>query len=96
MPPAEESPLFCDRCAAVLTPGRGEFYLVRIEAVADPSPPSFTAEESARDLRRAIERLIARLGDLTEQEAKDQVYRRVVLYLCVPCYGRWIEDPTGS
>jgi hypothetical protein len=92
----DETPLFCDRCAAPLTPGRGEFYVVRIEAVADPSPPFFSAEDLARDVRRDIERLIARLGDLTEQEAKDQVYRRLVLYLCVPCYRRWIEDPTRS
>jgi len=25
----------------------------------------------------------------------DQVYRRLVLYLCGPCYREWIEKPTG-
>lgn len=93
---ADDPPLFCDRCSALLTPGRGELYVVRIEAMADPSPPSFTAEDLARDVRHEIERLIARLGNVTEQEAKDQVYRRLVLFLCVPCYRKWIEDPTGA
>jgi hypothetical protein len=92
----DQPPLFCDRCAAELHPGRGEFYVVRIEAVADPTPPVFTAEDLAQDVRREIERLIERLRDMTEQEAKDQVYRRVVLHLCSPCYSRWIENPTHS
>jgi hypothetical protein len=26
----------------------------------------------------------------------DQVYRRLVLYLCAPCYRVWIENPTGT
>ena len=33
-----EAPLFCDRCSSELVPGKGNFYVVKIEAVADPSP----------------------------------------------------------
>jgi fibronectin-binding autotransporter adhesin len=38
----------------------------------------------------------AYLNSLTEQEAMDQVFRHVMLYLCSTCYERWIEKPTGS
>jgi hypothetical protein len=96
MSSADESPLFCDHCSTVLTPGRGSFYVVKIEAMADPTPPAFTEGLRARDIGREIDRLIARMRDMTEQELMDQVYRRLVLYLCTPCYRRWIENPTGT
>ena len=90
-----ELPLCCDRCAAGLTPGDGSFYVVRIEAFADPTPPSFSVDDLLRDAKAEIQRLVDQMGDLSAQEAMDQVYRRLVLYLCGPCYRRWIENPTG-
>jgi hypothetical protein len=89
------SPLFCNRCGAKLEAGKGEFYIVRIEAIADPTPPSITAEDLQRDIAAEIERLLASMRDLTEQEAMDQVYRKMTLYLCTACYQRWIEHPVG-
>ena len=91
----ERGPLFCDRCQAVLHPGSGDFYVVRIEAVCDPTPPAFSEEDLRRDPRAEIERLLEGLWNVSEQEAMDQVFRRVTLYLCGPCYREWIEDPTG-
>ena len=90
---AESAPVFCDRCGTELRPGTGNFYVVKIEAVADPAPP--TMPEPDIDLRQEIERLLARMRELSEQEAMDQVYRRVVLYLCRTCYSDWIEKPVG-
>jgi hypothetical protein len=66
---------------------------VTIEAVADPTPPSFPPEDLAGDLRPKIERLLAQLQDVSEQEALAQVYLRRRLLLCVPCCRRWIEHP---
>ncbi len=91
----DETPLLCARCGSELTPGAGDFYVVRIEAVADPSPPNFTEEDLTQDHRAEIERLIAQMRDLSERELVDQVYRQLVLYLCGPCYRQWIEDPAG-
>jgi hypothetical protein len=88
-------PLACARCGAALRPGSGDFYRVSIEAVADPTPPAFSAEDLEADVRREIERLLARLEGVSEQEALAQVYRRRVLHLCGPCFRRWIENPTG-
>ena len=78
------------RCATELTPDKGDFYLVRIEALADPSPPRFSEEDLMHDHRAEIERLIEQMRNLSEQELTDQVYRRLILYLCRPCYRWWI------
>ena len=89
----EESPLCCHRCGTILKPGEGSFYLVRIEAMADPTPPTFSEEDLRRDFKAEIRQLIYQMRDLSEREAMDQVYRSLVLYLCNPCYLQWIENP---
>lgn len=90
---SDQPPLLCARCGVELTPGSGDFYLVRIEALADPTAPSFSEDDLQRDPRAEIDRLLREIKDLSAQEAMDQVYRRLVLYLCGPCYRLWIEDP---
>jgi len=91
----EPSPLFCDRCTVELTPGAGNFYRVTIEAVGDPTPPSITDEDLQANVAEQINKLIDQLQKVSPQEAMDQVYRRVTLCLCTPCYREWIENPTG-
>jgi hypothetical protein len=91
-----DTPLFCHRCGTQLEPGRGELYVVRIEAFADPTPPSFTKEDFERDITGEINRLVEALRDVSSQEALHQVYRKLTLYLCSPCYRQWIENPTGQ
>lgn len=91
----DDTPWFCDRCSRQLIPGKGNFYVVRIEAVADPSPPVFDEEDLDRDLHREIDKLIEQSRDASPQELLDQVYRRVTIYLCVGCFREWIEHPAG-
>lgn len=88
--------LLCHRCGASLTPGEGSFYVVKIEAFADPTPPRLDTDEPLAEISADIDALIEQMRDLSEQELMDQVYRRVVVLLCRPCYEHWIEDPTGS
>jgi hypothetical protein len=78
-----------------LTPGTGNFYRIQIEAVADPTPPVIPAEDLEADLEEEIKRVLAQMQDVSGQEALNQVYRRLTIYLCVPCYLQWIENPTG-
>jgi hypothetical protein len=87
--------IFCSRCGIALRAGAGDFYLVRIQAMADPTPPSFSEEDLQHDPKEEIQRLMEQLRDLSAQEAMDQVYRQLVLYLCGPCYRYWIENPVG-
>jgi len=89
------SPLFCDRCSRELHPGRGDFYVVRIEALADPTPPEFTQEDLERDHCAEFARLCETLQNLSEREALEQVFRRLTIFLCNACYAQWIENPAG-
>jgi len=91
----DEMPLCCDRCLCTLKPGKGNFYEVRIEALADPTPPSFTENDVWQDADGLYEQTIRQMEDLSAQEAMDQGYRRLMLHLCGPCYREWIETPTG-
>ena len=92
----EPAPLFCDRCLREMRFGKGEFYLVRIEAVLDPTPPEFTEEDLARNVTAELNELVRRLEHLPAREATEQVHRNLTLYLCLACCQRWIEDPTGA
>ena len=87
-------PALCHRCGTLLTPGDGSFYVVRIEAYADPTPPPLDETTPPGELAREIDDLIAGMGNLSEQELMDQVHRRLTLLLCTRCYTGWIEDPT--
>ena len=88
--------LSCQRCSAPIVRGRGECYVVKIHAVADPTPPVITEEELAADVRSEIQTLLNQLRGLSEQALIDQVYRRELFYLCGPCYRHWIKDPMGG
>jgi hypothetical protein len=89
------APLFCSRCLVELHPGAGDFYEVSIQAVADPTPPTITAEDLKRDLRQEIRALIAQMEGMSKQELMDQVARRVTIHLCNQCFAQWIENPAG-
>ena len=54
-----EAHLFCHRCGAVLKPGVGNFYIVKIEAFADPTGPNLTEADLAVDIDEAIEKVRA-------------------------------------
>ena len=88
MNPPVRDDLLCHRCGATLEPGGGNFYIVRIEAFADPTP------QIVEPVPGQIEQLIEELKDSSEREMMDQVYRKMTLHLCRACYERWIEDPT--
>lgn len=96
---ADDLPLVCHRCGGELMPGKGNFYIVRIEALADPTPPRDTGEYSrwtAEDFDAEIQALLDEMKDLTEGELMDQVYRRLTIHLCGRCYRTWIENPAGE
>jgi hypothetical protein len=91
----EPTPLLCHRCGCDLRPGEGNFFVVRIETWADPTPPNITSEDLAADVSAEIDKLIEQMRGMSEQELMDQVYRRLTIHLCGACYKTWIENPTG-
>jgi hypothetical protein len=92
------SALLCHRCGRELTPGAGDFYVVRIEAYADPSPPDISNEELQRDTQAELSALVEQMrqSGRSEREWLDQVHRQLTLHLCSACYRQWIEDPAGA
>ena len=92
---SDAEPVFCQRCGAVLEPGKGNFYVIRVEALADPSPPVISAEDLARDHGALMAELGGELAGMSEQEVMDTVHRRLSFYLCGGCYRGGIEKPTG-
>ncbi len=91
----DDAPLLCVRCLATLTPGAGNFWVIRIDAVADPTPPEFTPKDLQRDVRGEFARLVRQMHDCSAREAMDQVHRQMVIHLCNRCYTDWIENPAG-
>ena len=92
----ELAPLFCSRCGAMLEEGSGNFFRINIEAIADPAPPVISSEDLAKNPGEEIKKLLAQMQDLSAQEAMDQVYRRLTIFLCLSCYRPWIENPAGD
>ena len=72
----EDAAIICARCVQELTPGRGEFYVVEIEAKADPTPPILDAEDMTRDYKSEINALVAELENFTPQ------HQRLTIHLC--------------
>jgi hypothetical protein len=95
MSPRQTVPLSCKRCSKEVHPGRGDYYLIRIDAVADPQPPIFTQEDLDQDVRAEIERLIRLMKCMSKQQLEREVFRQKAIYLCVPCFNLWIENPAS-
>lgn len=91
-----EERIICHRCGALYTPGEPLFYVVKIEAYPLPELPPLTLEDLQRDFDEELARILKETKGLSEQELMDQVYRRLIIYLCPSCYGRWIDDPTAD
>ncbi len=93
---ADSAPAICRRCGALLTPGRGDFYVVEIQAYAENSPPVITAEDLAKDHGAEMARLAEEMKEMSAQEMMDMVHVRMSFFLCRACYKGWIENPTGE
>ena len=93
MPAPDDWSLVCQRCGAALRTGEGSFYVVRVEAFADPSPP---IEVSVPLDAQSVDELLRDVANSSPQELMDQVYRRLEFKLCASCYSGWIERPAGA
>lgn len=91
----ESASLLCHRCGAILTPGRGDFYVINVEAYADPSPPLLSEQEMPQHPGVKLAELAMQMEGYSEAELMDFVYRKFTFYLCHRCYRQWIEHPAG-
>ena len=79
----------------MLSSGSGSYWIVRIDAVCDPSPPDVDTSEPIDDLNRRWQELLDAMDSMSEQELMDQVHRRLAVQLCSACFREWIERPAG-
>lgn len=86
----DQQPICCSRCSTEVTPGRGEFYIVEIEAKADPTPPVLDDDYLQRDYKSEINALVAELENLEPES------RKLTINLCVACYSAWMDNPAGT
>ena len=61
---SDTPPLLCHRCTRTLEPGEGSFYVVRIEAFCDPTPPEIDEREAPADLDVHWQRLLDSMRDM--------------------------------
>lgn len=94
---ADHVHLFCHQCGCQLTPGTGDFYIVRIEAFADPTAPNLSDVDfwDQTDVNAEFNRLLDQMKNMSERELMDQVHRQLTIHLCGGCYRTWIENPAG-
>ena len=91
---AEHTRVVCDRCGRAVP--RGAHYRVRIEVVADPSPPALTQEEvEEADFDFTVGQLLEEMKDATAEELEDAVARRLEFRVCRPCQVRLLRNPLG-
>ena len=88
-------PPICQRCGTLLTPGKGDFYVIHLHAHAEAAGPVITAEHLQKDHATEMQNIADDLANISPQEAMDSVYRQLQFFLCRPCYKIWIENPTG-
>ena len=96
MTDSHETHLFCHGCGRHLEAGKGNLYIVRIEAFADPTAANISDDEIGTDPGEEIDRLIEQMQGMSERELMDQVHRRLTIHLCGPCYETWIENPATA
>lgn len=83
----------CDRCGKGLLIDSNVRYEVTIEVKAAYDPLEITEEDLSDDLDEAIDRTLNELEDLSEEEAKDQVYKKMEFNLCSSCQSDFLESP---
>ncbi len=90
----DEQAVICHRCGTIMKSGGPLFYVVRIEAFPLPEMPAISELELERDYKDVLAELLEQMKGMSSQELMDQVYRRLTVHLCPPCYQQWIENPT--
>jgi hypothetical protein len=85
--------LTCDGCDAPLLVESDVRYEVKIEVKAAYDPLEITEDDLAKDHLAEMAKIIARLRDVTEAEAMDEVYRTFRFDLCMPCQKRYLKKP---
>jgi DNA repair exonuclease SbcCD ATPase subunit len=83
----------CDLCGQELRAKSEVRYEVRIEVKAAYDPLEITEQDLAQDLRAEIAKVLRQLEGLSEEDARNEVYRQFDFDLCVACQRRYVRGP---
>ncbi len=89
----EDLNIACDRCGKGLLIDSNVRYEVTIEVKAAYDPMELTGEDLEKDLDEELQKTIDRLEGVSEEEAKEQVYKKMTFHLCPSCQREYIEEP---
>lgn len=92
----EDRTRLCNRCNQELPEGRGAFFEIRVEVVADPTPPFLDVELEEQEICSQYKQLIVELEQVGPLDALNQVVRRRIWSLCNRCVESWLDDPFGN
>jgi hypothetical protein len=92
-----ESEIICARCTCLIISGKDHFFEVKIEARSDRSAPNLDdLAAQISDPSAGYLALIGQLRSVSNQEAMEEVAANRMIFLCLPCFRVWIEDPAGG
>ena len=86
---------FCSRCNKSLALGRGGFFEVSMQSVADPYSPVMDAEE-LEIIQQKLRDLLEKMNATSSVEAMEGVAEHRVFQLCNPCYQGLIHFVDGT
>jgi len=90
-----DDPIFCERCLKNVLPGSGNFFEIRLVAIADPYSPQIP-DQDKEDAKAEYEKLVDQLATISASEAMENIALGRTFDLCNSCFKVWIEDPCGS
>ncbi len=88
-----ELDIHCDRCGKGLLIDSNVRYEVTIEVKAAYDPLEITEEDLSEDLEGQMEETIDEAKELSEQEAMDEIYKKMTFNLCSSCQSEFISSP---
>ena len=91
---AAHTRVICDRCGRAIP--RHAHYRVRIDVVADPSPPEITQEDvEEADYDWTVAQLLDEMKNATADELEEAVAKSFEFRICRACQVRLIRNPLG-
>ncbi len=89
----DELDVSCDCCGKGLLIDSNVRYEVEIEVKAAYDPLEITDDDLSENHEKEMDRTLKELEELSEEEVKEQVYKKMEFNLCSSCQSDFLESP---
>ena len=86
-----ENKFVCDGCLEEISRGKQRFSVI-VQGMASFNG-TLDSAENTDDVKKAINKLVERLKEVSSREAVEEVYVENCYDLCHLCYKKFIDDP---